>query len=155
MARPEARSAARLGAVQALYEMEISGKGVGDALAEFESHWLGREVEGEEYQTADAEFFRSIVRGVVDDQRLVDQKVDASLAKGWPLRRVEAVLRAILRAGAFELLRRKDVPAKVVITEYVDVARAFYDGEEPGMVNAVLDSLGRELRSDELGHKAH
>jgi N utilization substance protein B len=155
MARPEARSAARLGAVQALYEMEIAGKGVGDALAEFEAHWLGREVEGEEYQTADAEFFRSIVRGVVDDQRLVDQKVDASLAKGWPLRRVEAVLRAILRAGAFELLRRKDVPAKVVITEYVDVARAFYDGEEPGMVNAVLDSLGRELRPDELGHKAH
>jgi N utilization substance protein B len=155
MARPEARSAARLGAVQALYEMEISGKGVGDALAEFEAHWLGREVEGEEYQRADAEFFRSVVRGVVDDQHLVDQKVDASLAKGWPLRRVEAVLRAILRAGAFELLRRKDVPAKVVITEYVDVARAFYDGEEPGMVNAVLDSLGRELRPDELGHKAH
>jgi N utilization substance protein B len=154
MSRGEARSAARLGAVQALYEMEISGKGVGDALAEFESHWLGREVEGVEYREAEAEFFRAIVRGVVEDQRLIDQKIDGALSKGWPLRRIEAVLRAILRAGGYELLRRKDVPAKVVISEYVDIARAFYEGEEPGMVNAVLDSLGRELRPDELGHKA-
>ena len=91
--------------------------------------------------------------GVVQEQRLVDQKVDAALAKGWPLKRVEAVLRAIMRAGAYELLRRPDVPARVVITEYVDVTHAFYDGEEPGMVNAVLDSIGRETRADELSKR--
>ena len=86
-------------------------------------------------------------------QRRVDQKVDAALAKGWPLVRVEAVLRAIMRCGAFELIRRSDVPARVVISEYVDVAHAFYDGDEPGMVNAVLDSIGRDVRADELSKR--
>jgi transcription antitermination protein NusB len=153
MARGEERSAARLAAVQALYEMEMSGKGVNDALAQFQSHWLGKPVEGVDYKPAEESFFRDLVSGVIADQRDVDQRVDAALAKGWPLRRIEAVLRAILRAGVYELVSRKDVPAKVVISEYVDVTSAFYDGDEPGMVNAVLDSVGRQTRTDELGQR--
>jgi transcription antitermination protein NusB len=152
--RGEKRSAARLAAVQALYEMELSGKPVGDAISEFESYWIGREVDDLAFKPAEEEFFRAIVKGVVDEQRAIDPKVDDALSKGWPLRRVETVLRAILRAGTFELLRRKDVPAKVVISEYVDLTRDFYEGDEAGMVNAVLDSLGRELRADELGKRA-
>lgn len=153
MSRGEKRSAARLAAVQALYEMEMSGKGVAEAVAEFEAHWIGREVDGVEFKPAEAPFFRDLVAGVVQEQRLVDQKVDTALAKGWPLVRVEAVLRAIMRCGAFELVRRTDVPARVVISEYVDVAHAFYDGDEPGMVNAVLDSIGRDVRADELSKR--
>jgi transcription antitermination protein NusB len=153
MARGEERSAARLAAVQALYEMEMSGKGVNDALAEFQSHWLGKQVEGVDYKPAEESFFRDLVSGVIADQHAVDQRVDAALAKGWPLRRIEAVLRAILRAGVYELVNRKDVPAKVVISEYVDVTSAFYEGDEPGMVNAVLDSVGRQTRTDELGQR--
>lgn len=149
----EKRSAARLAAVQALYEMELSGKGVVDAVAEFEAHWMGRSVDGVDFKEAEEPFFRDLVAGVVQEQLLVDQTVDAALAKGWPLKRVEAVLRAILRCGAYELLRRPDVPARVVISEYVDVGHAFYDGEEPGMVNAVLDSIGREVRAGELSKR--
>lgn len=153
MARGEKRSAARLAAVQALYEMEISGKGVVDAIAEFEAHWIGREVDDLAFKPAEEEFFRAIVQGVVDEQRAIDPRIDEALAKGWPLRRIETVLRAILRAGTFELLRREDVPAKVVISEYVDLTRDFYDGEEAGMVNAVLDSIGRDLRAGELSQR--
>lgn len=153
MARGEKRSAARMAAVQALYEMEISGKPVHEAVAEFEAHWMGRAVDEVEFKPAEEAFFRALVAGVVQDQRLVDQKVDAALARGWPLKRVEAVLRAILRAGAYELIRRTDVPLRVVISEYVDVAHAFYDGDEPGMVNAVLDAIGREARAAELNRR--
>ncbi|WP_406857395.1 transcription antitermination factor NusB [Alsobacter sp. KACC 23698] len=150
MAKGEKRSAARLAAVQTLYEMELSGKGVLDAVAQFEAHWMGREVEDMEFKPAEVGFFRDLVSGVVQEQRLIDQKVDAALAKGWPLKRIEAVMRAILRAGAYELVRRADVPARVAITEYVDVANAFYDSEESGMVNAVLDAIARDVRGDEL-----
>lgn len=154
MSRREKRAAARLAAVQALYEMEISGKGVHEAMAEFEAHWIGREIDGVAFKPADAPFFRDLVGGVVQEQRLVDQKVDEALARGWPLARVEAVLRAILRCGAYELARRPDVPARVVITEYVDVTHAFYAGDEPGMVNAVLDVIGRDVRAAELGARS-
>jgi N utilization substance protein B len=153
MARGDKRSAARLAAVQALYDMEISGKPVQQAVAEFESHWMNVAIDDVELKPAEEPFFRDLVAGVVQDQRLVDQKVDAALARGWPLKRVEAVLRAILRAGAYELIRRPDVPVRVVINEYVDVARAFYDGEEPGMVNAVLDAIGRDERPAELSRR--
>lgn len=153
MSRGEKRSAARLAAVQALYEMEMSGKGVTEAVSEFEAHWIGRSVDDVEFKPAEAPFFRDLVNGVVQEQHLIDQKVDTALAKGWPLVRIEAVLRAIMRCGAFELVRRTDVPARVVISEYVDVAHAFYDGDEPGMVNAVLDSIGRDVRSDELSKR--
>src|SRR5829696_540778 len=153
MAKPAERSAARLAAVQALYQMEVSGKGVIDALAEFEAFWIGREVEGISFKPAENEFFRDILGGVVREQRPIDVKVDAALSAGWPLKRVEAVLRAILRAGAYELMFRKDVPARVVITEYVDVAHGFYNEDEPGLVNAVLDAIAREVRGNELGER--
>jgi N utilization substance protein B len=154
MTKPAERSAARLAAVQALYQMDVSGKGVIDALAEFEAFWLGREVEGIEFQPSDTGFFRDILSGVVDNQRTIDVAVDKALAQGWPLARIEAVLRAILRAGGYELMFRKDVPARVVITEYVDVAHSFYGEDEPGLVNAVLDTLAREVRAGELDKKS-
>ena len=150
MTVPAQRSAARLAAVQALYQMEVAGKGVIDALAEFEAFWIGREVEGVSFGPAENAFFRAILAGVVEQQRPIDGRIDNALAEGWPLKRVEAVLRAILRAGVYELMFRKDVPARVVITEYVEIAHRFYGEEEPGLVNAVLDTLAREIRGGEL-----
>ena len=150
MSRQEKRAAARLAAVQALYQMDVAKKGINEILAEFESHWIGQEVEGDQYNMAEVTFFRSILEGVLAEQREIDVLVDRALQQGWPLRRVEAVLRAILRAGAFELLIRKDVPARVAITEYTDIASAFFEGDEVGLVNGVLDNLARRLRPDEL-----
>jgi N utilization substance protein B len=148
------RGAARLAAVQALYQMDIAGTGLADILAEFESHWLGNEVEGSKYLPAEAAFFRDIVGGTVREQRKLDPLIDAALERGWPLKRIEALLRAVLRAGAYELDQRSDVPARVVVSEYVDVARAFVDKEETGLVNAVLDQLARQLRGGEFGRAA-
>lgn len=153
MAKPAERSAARLAAVQALYEMEVGGKGVVDATAEFEAFWIGREIEGVAFGPAETAFFRALLAGVVERQREVDPLVDRALSTGWPLVRIEAVLRAILRAGAYELGFRKDVPARVVISEYVDVAHGFYGGDEPGLVNGVLDAVAREARPGELGDR--
>ncbi len=153
MTKPAERSAARLAAVQALYQMDVSATGVTDVFAEFEAFWIGREVEGITFQPSDVGFFRDIVSGVVENQRPIDQKVDAALASGWPLKRIEAVLRAILRAGAFELMHRRDVPVRVVITESVDVTHSFYGEDEPGLVNAVLDTLARDVREGELERK--
>src|SRR5690606_29386793 len=116
----------------------------------FESHWIGREVEDAQYLPAEAAFFRDIVGGVVREQRRIDPQVDARLAERWPLKRVEAVLRAVLRAGTYELEHRRDVPARVVVSEYVDVAHAFLEADETGMVNAVLDQLARALRAEEF-----
>jgi len=144
------RGAARLAAVQALYQMDIGGAGINDIFAEFESHWLGNEIEGETYLPAEAAFFRDVVSGVVRDQGLLDPLIDEALTRGWPLQRIDAILRAVLRAGAYELEHRKDVPARVVIKEYVDVANAFVDRDETGLVNAVLDQLGRKFRADEF-----
>jgi len=144
------RGAARLAAVQALYQMDLAATPINEALAQFESHWIGREVEGEEYLPAEAAHFRDVVRGVVEDQRKLDPMIDQALQKGWPLKRIETVLRAILRAGAYELDRKPDVPARVVVAEYVDVANAFVDREETGMINAVLDQLARQLRAGEF-----
>jgi N utilization substance protein B len=144
------RGAARLAAVQALYQMDIAATPINEILAEFESHWLGQEVEGSQYLPAEAAFFRQIVEGVVAAQRRLDPMIDRVLAGGWPLKRIEAVLRAVLRAGAWELEAKPDVPARVVVSEYVDVANAFLDGDETGMVNAVLDALARALRGAEF-----
>jgi N utilization substance protein B len=144
------RGAARLAAVQALYQMDIAGTGLNEIMAEFESHWLGGEVEGAQYRPAEAAFFRDIVGGVVREQGRLDPQIDTALTRGWPLKRVEAVLRAIMRAGAYELACRTDVPAQVVMSEYVDVASAFVDREETGMVNAVLNQMARELRPGEF-----
>jgi len=148
--RANRRGAARLAAVQALYQMNLSATPLNDILAEFESHWIGREVEGEKYLPAEAAFFRDVVGGVVAEQRRLDPMIDTALAKGWPLKRIETVLRAILRAGAYELDQKRDVPARVVVSEYVDVANAFVDRDETGMVNAVLDQLARQLRGGEF-----
>lgn len=143
------RGAARLAAVQALYQMDLAGSGLDEIIAEFESHWIGREVEGAQYLPAEAAFFRDIVSGVVRDQRL-DPQIDEALERGWPLKRIETVLRAALRAGLYELQNRRDVPARVVVSEYADVAAAFVERDETGMVNAVLDQLARKLRAEEF-----
>jgi N utilization substance protein B len=146
----QARAAARLAAVQALYQMDIAGTGLNEILAQFESHWIGREVEGEQYLPAEAAFFRDVVEGVVREQRKLDPLIDRALAESWPLKRIETVLRAVLRGGAYELDHRRDVPARAVVSEYVDVANAFVGREETGMVNAVLDALARQLRAGEF-----
>ena len=148
------RGAARLAAVQALYQMDLAGTGLNDILAEFESHWIGREVEGAQYLPAEAAFFRDIVSGVVREQRELDPLIDEALSNGWPFKRIEAVLRASLRAGAYELIHRTDVPARVVVAEYADVAAAFVGRDETGMVNAVLDQLARRLRAGEFDRAA-
>src|SRR5262245_20443864 len=152
--RANRRGAARLAAVQALYQMDLESNSLESILAEFESFWIGREVEGEQYLPAEAAFFREVVSGVVAEQRKLDPLIDAALAGGWPLKRIETVLRAILRAGAYELDHRRDVPARVVVSEYVDVAHAFVDAEETGMVNAVLDQLARQIRAEEFSRAA-
>jgi len=144
------RGAARLAAVQALYQMDIAGTGLNDIMAEFESHWLGGEIEGAQYRPAEAAYFRDIVGGVVREQSKLDPQIDNALTRGWPLKRIEVVLRAVLRAGAYELAHRPDVPARVVMSEYADVAGAFVDDKETGMVNAVLDQLAREMRTAEF-----
>ena len=144
------RGAARLAAVQALYQMDIGGAGINDIFAEFESHWLGNEVEGDQYLPAEEAFFRDIVAGVLRDQNKLDPLIDEALSRGWPLARIEAILRAVMRAGAYELEHRKDIPARVIVSEYVDVAHAFVEGDETGMVNAVLDQIARHFRPDEL-----
>jgi len=149
-AKTRDRSAARLAAVQALYQMDIVATPLPDILAEFENHWLGQQVEGDQYRKAEAAFFRDIVTGIVREQRAIDPLVDDVLSESWPLKRVEAILRAVLRAGAYELSHRPDVPARVVVNEYVDVAAAFLDQEETGMVNAVLDQLARRTRAAEF-----
>jgi len=139
------RGAARLAAVQALYQMDIAGAGINDIFAEF-----GSEVEGDKYLPAEAAFFRDVVAGVVRDQAKLDPLIDDALSKGWPLKRIDAILRAVLRAGAYELEHRKDVPGRVVVSEYVDVAHAFVEAEETGMVNAVLDQIARQFRASEF-----
>jgi len=148
--RGDRRAAARLAAVQALYQMDLTGKGIEDILAEFESFWIGREIEGETYLPAEKALFRRIVEGVLAHQRTLDPKIDDLLNAGWPLKRIESVMRAALRAGAFELMIETEVPVKVVISEYVAIARAFFEREEVAMVNAVLDRLGHEVRAGEF-----
>ncbi len=144
------RGAARLAAVQALYQMDIASTGLNEILAEFESHWIGREVEGAQYLPAEAAYFRDVVGGVVREQRKLDPMIDDALAKSWPLKRIETILRAVLRAGAYELDQRRDVPARVVVAEYVDIAHAFVGRDETGMANAVLDQIARQLRAGEF-----
>jgi N utilization substance protein B len=144
------RGTARLAAVQAIYQMEIGGAQLGDVIEEFETYRLGKEIDGITFREADAHFFRDIVSGVIKEQRRIDPAVHLALEEDWPLKRIDVTLRAILRAGVYELIGRKDVPVRVVISEYIDVAKAFFSEDEPGIVNGVLDRLAREIRSDEL-----
>jgi N utilization substance protein B len=143
------RGAARLGAVQALYQMDIGGAPLPFVIAEFEAHRLGSELEGKQLLPADVDFFRAIVSGVVEEQRQIDPIIHAALPPTWPLTRIDLTLRAILRCGVFELLSRRDVPARVAINEYVDVAKAFFSADEPGLVNGVLDRVARDTRPEE------
>jgi N utilization substance protein B len=145
------RGAARLAAVQALYQMDVGRQTLEDTLAQFQVHHLGREIEGEQYLPADADFFRQIVTGVTKSQLDIDPAIDDALADGWPVTRIDATLRAILRAASFELIRRRDIPTGVVISEYVDIARAFYEDEAPRMVNGVLDAIAKGLNRDNMG----
>jgi N utilization substance protein B len=142
------RSSARLAAVQALYQMDTGGNDVEETIKEFEKFRLGKEIAGDKYSPADAGFFRDIVRGVVREQLKLDPLIDEALANGWPLVRIDMTLRQVLRAGLYEILHRKDVPAKAAIAEYIDVAQAFFnDGDEVKLTNALLDHLGRKLRA--------
>ena len=146
-AHHQERSVARLAAVQALYQMEAAGAGVEAVVREFLDHRFGADIEGENLADADEAFFAELVRGVVEDQTAVDRAVARRLAIGWRLERIDATLRAILRAGAFELTRRPDVPIEVAIDEYVEIAKSFFEGPEPGFVNAALDGIARDHRS--------
>jgi len=147
----QARSAARLGAVQALYQMEVSDQGSEAALKEFLDHRLGADIEGDLYAEADEKFFAALVRGVVGRQDEIDQALAKSLMKGWELERLDTTLRAALRTATFELIARNDVPPKVVIDEYVEIARAFFDaGEEPAFLNGVLHRIASTYRAGEM-----
>lgn len=141
------RGAARLAAVQALYQLDVNG-GRAEAVAqEFVDHRLGRELDGDTYGGADEALFRAILAGAAARREELDNIIAAVLPEAWPLDRIDSILRQILRCGVYELAEQPEIPAPVVISEYVGVADAFYQGKEPGMVNAVLDRLARELRA--------
>jgi N utilization substance protein B len=142
----QARSVARLAAVQALYQMEQAGVGSEAVIREFADHRFDKDIEGQRLARADEPFFADIVRGVVEGQEAVDRAIRRRLAKGWRLDRIDAIARSILRAGAFELMRRPDVPAEVAIDEYVEIAKSFFEGPEPGFVNAALDAIAKDER---------
>lgn len=148
----DARRGARLAAVQALYQMEVSGGGVRAIVREFLDHRLGEDSEIGPLEVADADFFRAIVEGVVDEQALIDASIKARLAKGWRLNRIDSIVRAAVRAATWELLRRADVPVAVVIDEYVGIVNAFFEGPEGGFTNGLLDRLARELKANDLRH---
>lgn len=141
------RGVARLAAVQALYQMDIGGTGLLETTAEYEQFRLGHEIDGAQYREADASWFKAILAGVVTNQKTIDPVINRALPDDWPLSRVDSTLRAILRAGAYELAHRPDVPSAVVVSEYVDIASAFYEAQEPGLVNGALDRIARQLRS--------
>jgi len=146
----DARRAARLGAVQALYQMEMSGASTADVIAEFDAGKLPRETEASVTGSeGDPDLFKTLVEKAVDRQATLDRAIARHLSKGWRLERLDAVARAILRAGAAELEQRADIPVAVVIDEYVEIAKAFFDGPEPGFVNATLDACARDLRRAE------
>lgn len=148
--QPSGRSAARVAAAQALYQIELTGVSAERALGEFLEHRAKGDEDGAAIAGADRALFAEIVRGVAARREEVDSMVAASLAEGWALDRLDKVVCAILRAGAFELLSRAKSPARVVINEYVDVAHAFFEDKEPGFVNGVLDRLARIVRPQEM-----
>ncbi|MBC38505.1 MAG: transcription antitermination factor NusB [Oceanicaulis sp.] len=144
--RARLRRSARLSAVQALYQMETSGSGAKAVVKEFRDHRFGYEDEPGDYVETDEDFFEDLVTGIVSIQADVDKRIGGVLKEGWKLSRLDATVRAILRAGGYELIARKDVPPAVVINEYVDVAHAFFEDSEPGFVNATLDALAKQVR---------
>jgi N utilization substance protein B len=145
-----ARTAARIAAVQALYQMDLAGTDLNDVIAEFIEQRFSGDNRDEALAGADQAFFADILRAVVRRQREIDPMIDEQLAIGWRLVRVDSILRAILRGGVAELLDRDDVPARVAINEYVNVARVFFDEDEPRVANGVLDKIARKVRSPEF-----
>ena len=147
------RRAARLAAVQALYQWEQTGAGPEAVISEFGTHRLGESTENEELPRADRKLFAELVRGVSADVEELDDMLSAVLTEDWSIDRLESILRAIMRCGAFELAHRQDVPPKVVISEYLAVADAFFGEKETAMTNGVLDNLAQTLRPGELTAK--
>jgi N utilization substance protein B len=145
-ARSRSRSAARLAAVQALYQLEMEQTPVPTLLHEFHMHRLGATIEGVEYEDAEVDFFDDIVVGVQARAAELDELVTAKLARDWSLHRLDRPMHQILRAGAYELVARIDVPTGTIISEYVDVAKAFYDKKEAAFVNGLLDAVAKDVR---------
>lgn len=145
------RLTARLAAVQALYQMDASGAGVDAVVADFRGHWIGADIDGDRFADADAGFFEDIVRGVIRLQMKIDPAIERRLASKWTLPRLDATARAILRSGAYEMIHHPSTPAAVVIDQYVEIAKGFYDdGEEPKFINAALDAMARDIRAEEF-----
>jgi N utilization substance protein B len=144
--RSRSRSAARLAAVQALYQLEMEQVPVAKLLHEFHQHRLGATIEDETYAEAEVDFFDDLVSGADARREEIDALISERLAEGWTIERLDRPMRAILRAGAYELVARPDVPVATVITEYVDVAHAFYDKRETGFVNGLLDAIAKAAR---------
>ncbi|HEY3920240.1 MAG TPA: transcription antitermination factor NusB [Stellaceae bacterium] len=144
------RTASRLAAVQALYQIDVTGASPANVVMEFVKHRLTGDVELENFGAADEGLFADLVEGASARREDIDRGISSALTPDWPLERLEIILRAILRAGVYELLARRDVPARVVISEYLDIAHAFFAGKEPGLVNGVLDRVARTLRPEGL-----
>lgn len=145
-ARSKARAAARLAAVQALYQHEMEGTAVPALLHEFHHHRIGATIEDVEYADADIAFFDDLVTGAHARAAEIDRLIAARLSAGWSLERLDKPMKAILRAGTYELLARADVPVGAAISEYVDVAHAFYERREAGFVNGLLDAIAKDVR---------
>lgn len=148
------RTAARLAAVQALYQIELSDSSPANVVGEFIKHRLGHEGEGDSFGEADEGLFATLVEGTCARRDELDRHIAAALTPDWPLERLEIILRSILRAGAYEILARPEVPVRVAISEYLDIAHAFFAGKEPGLINGVLDRLARTARSDGMRGEA-
>ncbi len=146
-AKSQARSAARLAAVQALYQQHMEQTALAKLLDEFHQHRLGREIEDDQYAEADVDFFDDIVSGVDARRDEIDEKLTEKLADGWTVVRLDKTMLQILRAGAYELMARADIKTGVVINEYVDVAKAFFDDREAKFVNGVLDAVAKAVRT--------
>jgi transcription antitermination protein NusB len=145
-----ARSQARLATVQALYQMDLAETDLVEVIEEFKQHRLGGSADGNGMLEADQEHFALVLRGVVRRQREIDPMIDQQLATGWRLARIDSIVRAILRAATLELIELPEVPPRVIISEYIEVAHAFFEGDEPKLVNGVLDQLARKLRPGTL-----
>jgi N utilization substance protein B len=145
-ARSKARAAARLAAVQALYQLEMESTELARLLDEFHRHRLGAEIEGDQYVQAEVAFFDDTVRGVAARREEIDTLLEGKLAEGWRLDRLDKTMLQVLRAGTWELLARADVPTASTISEYVDVAHAFFEAREAKFVNGVLDAVAKDVR---------
>lgn len=142
-----ARTVSRLATVQALYQMELAGEDVETVVREFLNHRFDADIEGQALAEADEDWFAQVVRGVVADQKAIDERIKKRLASNWRLERIDATLRALLRSGAWELAHKPEVPKEIVIDEYVELAKAFFDEAEAKFVNAALDGVARDVRA--------